>query len=62
MFSKEKLKEHIDNFPDDKITIEALAERLLMLKKLEKRVANSNFAGSTISEDKLKQEIERWSK
>lgn len=62
MISKTKLKEHIDKFPDDEISIDDLIDRLVFIEKLEKRIEISKQGGSLISEDSLKDEIEKWSK
>lgn len=62
MISKAKLKEHIDKFPDDEISIDELIDRLVFIEKLEKRIEISKQGGSIFSEDSLKDEIEKWSK
>ena len=35
MITKEKLKEHIDKFPDKEFSIDELIERLIFIEKLE---------------------------
>lgn len=62
MISKTKLKEHIDKFPDEEISLDELIDRLVFIEKLEKRIEISKQGGSLISEDLLKDEIEKWSK
>ena len=62
MISKEKLKEQIDKFPEDEISIDELIDRLIFIEKLEKRISSSEKSGPKLSEDDLKQEINKWSK
>jgi len=62
MISKEKLKEQIDKFPEEEISIDELIERLILIEKLEKRIAISEQGGVTLSEDSIKDEIKKWSK
>ncbi len=62
MISKEKLKEHIDKFPEEEFAIDELIDRLVFIDKLEKRIAISKTGGSTISEEAIKVEMERWLK
>lgn len=62
MISKEKLKEQIDKFPEKEISIDELIERLILIEKLEKRITISEQGGATISEESVKEEIEKWSK
>lgn len=56
--TKEKLKKHIDDFPDE-ISIEEVIERLIFIEKLEERLQDSNN-NETIDEDQLKNEIQQW--
>ena len=56
--TKEKLKKHIDDFPDE-ISIEEVIERLIFIEKLEERLQESN-KNQTIDEDQLKNEIQQW--
>jgi len=56
--TKEKLKKHIDDFPDE-ISIEEVIERLIFIEKLEKRLQESD-KNETIDEDQLKNEIQQW--
>lgn len=56
--TKEKLKKHIDDFPDE-ISIEEVIERLIFIEKLEERFQESD-KNETIDEDQLKNEIQQW--
>ncbi|MCF8371485.1 MAG: hypothetical protein K9H64_07675 [Bacteroidales bacterium] len=58
MITKEKLKTHIDSFPDE-LSIDELIERLLFVEKLENRIAESEN-NETISEAELEKEIQEW--
>jgi hypothetical protein len=60
MITKEKLKIHIESFPDN-ISIDELIERLIFVEKLEQRISES-IADKTISEDELKNEMAEWFK
>lgn len=60
MIKKEKLKQHIEKFPDE-MSIDELIDRLLFIEKLEKRIEQSKKE-ETISEEELKDEIEKWSR
>jgi hypothetical protein len=62
MISKEKLKEHIDKFPDREFSIDELIEKLIFIEKLEERISISEKGDSTISEESLQKEIHKWSK
>lgn len=62
MISKEKLKEQIDKFPEDEISIDELIDKLIFIEKLEQRISSSEKGGQKVSEDDLKKEIEKWSK
>ena len=62
MISKQKLKEQIDKFPEDNISIDELIDRLILIEKLESRISLSDQGEGTISEEELKSEIEKWSK
>ncbi len=62
MISKAKLKEQIDKFPEDEISIDELIDRLVFIEKLEQRISSSEQGGQTFSEDDLKNEIAKWSK
>jgi hypothetical protein len=61
MISKAKLKEQIDKFPEDEISIDELIERLIFIEKLGKRVASSE-TGETISEEQAEKEMRSWFK
>jgi hypothetical protein len=63
MISKEKLKKHIDNFPNDQVSIDEVIDRLVFIQKLEKRIAASEEKNSKIySEEEIKNQINSWSK
>lgn len=61
MISKARLKEHIDKFPSDNISIDELIERLLFIDKLEKRIRDSEN-DDTLSEEELNKEMKSWFK
>jgi flagellar biosynthesis chaperone FliJ len=61
MISKTKLKEQIDKFPEDEISIDELIERLLFIEKLEKRIESSKN-GNTISDKEVEKEMKKWLK
>ncbi|MCU7613895.1 hypothetical protein N0B16_05545 [Chryseobacterium sp. GMJ5] len=58
--TKEKLHKQIDEFPDE-ISIDEVIERLIMIEKLEIRKKESKD-NDTISEEELKNEMEKWFK
>ncbi|HRC32546.1 MAG TPA: hypothetical protein PK736_03790 [Bacteroidia bacterium] len=60
MITKEKLKIHIESFPEN-ISIDELIERLIFIEKLENRIAESQ-QDKTISEEELKLEMAKWFK
>lgn len=60
MITKEKLKEHIEKFPDS-FSIEELIERLIFVDKLEQRIKQSEN-GKLISDVQLKAEMQKWFK
>ena len=62
MISKEKLKEHIDKFPEQEISIDELIDRLIFIEKLEERIVISEQGAASLSEDSMKDEITKWSK
>jgi hypothetical protein len=62
MTLKDKLKEHIDKFLEEEISIDELIDKLIFIEKLEKRIFISEQGGTTMSEDLIKDEIEKWSK
>ena len=62
MISKEKLKQEIDKFPENEISIDELVDRLIFIEKLETRIKISEEKGETLSEEELKAKIDSWSK
>lgn len=62
MISKEKLKAHIDNFPEEEIAVDEFIDRLIFIEKLEKRISISEKGGAGLSEEAMKEEMERWFK
>ena len=60
MITKEKLQQHISNFPDQ-ISIDELIEKLIFIDKLESRIESSN-RDETISEEELDNEMKQWFK
>lgn len=60
MITKDKLKIHIESFPEN-ISIDELIERLIFIEKLENRIAESQ-QDKTISEEELKLEMAKWFK
>jgi hypothetical protein len=58
MITKSKLKEQIENFPDE-FSIDELVERLILVEKIEKGNQQSEN-GEIISESELDNEIEKW--
>ncbi|MFA0960913.1 hypothetical protein AB9P05_03850 [Roseivirga sp. BDSF3-8] len=62
MISKEKLKEQIDRFPEDEISIDDLIDRLIFIEKLEGRIRISERDEKTESSASVKDEIAKWSK
>lgn len=58
MITKEKLREYIDQFPDE-LSIDELIERLLFVQKLESRI-NESLQNDTIDEHTLKLQMEKW--
>ncbi len=62
MISKEKLKEEIDKFPEDEISIDELIERLVFIEKLEHRISSSEQNGAKLTEEEMRNEIGKWSK
>jgi hypothetical protein len=55
--TKEKLKEHIENFPEE-IEIDEVIERLIFIEKLAVRIKESD--DKTIDDVEMKKEIEKW--
>jgi len=60
MITKEKLKKHIEKFPDV-MSIDDLIDRLVFVEKLENRISQSK-KGETITDEDLKLEMEKWFK
>lgn len=60
MISKTKLKEHIENFPEE-FSIDDLIERLILIEKIEK-VNQQSLNGEVVSKQELDKEIEKWFK
>ena len=58
MITKERLYKQIESLPD-KLDIEDLIERLLLIDKIEKRKIESDN-DNTISEEQLDKEIKGW--
>lgn len=59
MITKEQLYKQIESFPE-KVNIEELIDRLLLINKIESRITESD-RNSTISEEQLDNEIASWS-
>ncbi|GAB3333452.1 hypothetical protein GCM10027429_14060 [Marivirga atlantica] len=62
MITKEKLKEEIDKFPNEEISVDELIDHLIFIEKLEGRIKLSEEGKNVISNDVLKEEISKWSK
>ncbi len=60
MISKIKLKEHIEQFPEE-FSIDDLVERLILIEKIEKGNQQS-LKVEVISEQELEKEIDIWFK
>jgi len=60
MITKEKLKSHIEHFPDE-MTIDQLIDRLVFIEKVERGLEQSE-QGETITEEELLTEIQTWFK
>ncbi|MDO9257704.1 MAG: hypothetical protein Q7U54_19465 [Bacteroidales bacterium] len=60
MITKEKLKKHIENFPEE-MSIDELIDRLVFVEKLENRISQSKN-GENISDEELKLEMAKWFK
>ena len=59
MITKEQLYKQIESFPE-KVNIEELIDRLLLINKIESRISESD-ENKTISEEQLDNEIASWS-
>jgi Zn-dependent alcohol dehydrogenase len=60
MITKTKLKEQLENLPEE-FSIDELVERLILIEKIETGVEQSK-KGETISEEDLDKEIKEWFK
>ncbi len=58
MLTKTKLKEHIDNFPEQ-FSIDELIEQLILLEKIEKGKTQSQN-DEVLSEAELNEEVNKW--
>lgn len=61
MLTKEKLKEYIDKLPEE-FTMDELIDRLVLIEKLKERIRISQNNDTGISEEEMKEEIEKWSR
>lgn len=62
MITKEKLRKHIDKLPEEEFTMDELIDRLVFIEKLEERIEISQNKDSGISDEEMKEEIEKWSR
>ena len=60
MITKDRLKEHLEDFPNE-FSLDELIERLILVDKIERGIKQSEN-GETISETDLDKEIEKWFK
>lgn len=60
MITKDKLRQSIKNLPDS-FTIDELIDQLIFIEKVEEGLKQSN-EGKVISNDDVKEIIEKWSK
>jgi predicted house-cleaning noncanonical NTP pyrophosphatase (MazG superfamily) len=60
MITKTKLKEQIENFPEE-FTIDELIDRLLLIEKIERGNQQSQN-GEEITEAELEKEMNKWFK
>ncbi|HZK06677.1 MAG TPA: hypothetical protein VFC92_00620 [Bacteroidales bacterium] len=60
MLTKAKLKEQIENFPDE-FSIDDLIEKLILMEKIETGKKQSEN-GEVFSESEIENEIEKWFK
>lgn len=58
--TKEKLKIHIEQFPDE-IEIDELIDRLFFIQKLENRIKESEN-DETVDDKVVKEEMQEWFK
>lgn len=60
MLTKHKIKEVIENFPEE-FSIDDFVDKLILVEKTERGIQQS-INGEVISEDELDIEIEKWFK
>ena len=60
MITKTKLKEQIENLPEE-FTIDELVEKLILIEKIERGNQQSK-KGEEITEDELEKEMSKWFK
>jgi predicted transcriptional regulator len=60
MITKDKLRQSIENLPDS-FTIDELIDQLIFIEKVEEGLKQSE-EGKVISNDDVKEIIEKWSK
>ncbi len=60
MLTKSKLKEQIENFPEE-FSIDELVERLILIEKIDRGNQQSE-KGEVITDSELDNEIEKWFK
>ncbi|GET28215.1 hypothetical protein [Prolixibacter sp. SD074] len=59
MLTKNTVRQSIDNLPDS-FTIDELIEQLIFIEKVEEGIKQSD-EGKTVSNDDVKNMIEKWS-
>jgi hypothetical protein len=60
MITKKRLKEQIDQLPEE-FSLDELVDRLIVIEKIEKDISQSE-KGETISHGKMEEEIQKWFK
>ena len=60
MLTKEKLRKHLEEFPEE-FTIDELVERLILIERIE-RAEKQSDANDVISDEELDKEIATWFK
>jgi len=58
IITKDKLKKHIDKFPDE-LEIDDVIERLFFIEKIEKRILESED-NEVESEEEVKKQMQEW--
>jgi len=58
IITKDKLKKHIDKFPDE-LEIDDVIERLFFIEKIEKRILESEN-NEVESEEEVKKQMQEW--